>query len=113
MLSLLRRITREGIRARRLPVLVDSRVVFRSRLQRTIELTKNQFLAPDNLELWCLANDIALELVWVPTWANPADATFTELADRRLACITAEAPDFPPTAVIASVHALAEMDFVP
>ena len=45
LISLLRRVTREGIRAKRLLVLVDSRVVLESRLKRTIELTKNEFLA--------------------------------------------------------------------
>ena len=41
----LRRITREGVRARRLLVPVDSLVVFKHRLERTTELTKSQLPA--------------------------------------------------------------------
>ena len=45
LISLLRRVTRGGVRGRRLLVLLDSRVVLGSRLKRTIDLTKNQLLA--------------------------------------------------------------------
>ena len=41
LIGLLRRITRAGIRAERLLVLVDSRVVFWVRLKRTLEVTKS------------------------------------------------------------------------
>ena len=44
-----------------------------TRLKRTIEVTKDQFLVA-RTGFGCLAHDIALELVWVPTWANLADA---------------------------------------
>ena len=47
VIGLLRRITREGIRTRRILVLVDSRVVLGSCLERTIMLTKSQFLASE------------------------------------------------------------------
>ena len=39
----------------------------------------------------CLGYDVALELVWVPTWANPEDVPFTEQTDRKLVRIVAKA----------------------
>ena len=88
LISLLRRITREGIRTRRLLVLVDSCVVLWEPSRKDDRVTQSQFL----VGVWCLAYDIALESVWVPTWANPVDATFTEQTYRKLACIVAKAP---------------------
>ena len=73
LIGLLRRITRAGIRAKRLLVLVDSRVVLGAFSKGRSSSRKFNFLRR-KLGFWCLACDIALELVWVPTWANPADA---------------------------------------
>ena len=59
LISVLRRIAREGIRARRLLVLVGWRVVLRDRHKRTIELTENQFLA---LKTWDLSFSLLTKL---------------------------------------------------
>ena len=47
LIGLLRRITRAGIRAKRLLVLVDSRVVLGAVSKGTLELTKIEFLASE------------------------------------------------------------------
>ena len=73
LISLLRRITREAIRAHRPLVLVDSRVVVGAVSEGRSNSRKMNFLLR-KLWFWCLACDIALELLWVPTWENPADA---------------------------------------
>ena len=73
LISLLRRIRREGFRARRASFTGGFTCGFRSRLGRTIQLTKIDFLLP-KLGFWCFADHIALELLWVPTWANLEDA---------------------------------------
>ena len=70
LISLLRRVTREGIQERRL---ADSRVVLGAVSKGRSSLRKINFLLRKQGFL-CLACDIALELVWVPTWSNPADA---------------------------------------
>ena len=89
LISLLRRVTREGIQARRLLVHVDSRTV----LGAVLELRKQGFC--------CFAYDIALELVWVPTWANPADVpSRNKPIESWLASLPKLPP--PPTAVFAS-----------
>ena len=68
LISLLRRITRAGKRRKWLLVLGGFARGLGSRLKRTVKHTKNNFLLR-KLGFWCFA----LELVWVPTWANPAD----------------------------------------
>ena len=60
------------------------------RLERTAELTKDERLASKTEVFWCLACDIALELVWMPTWADLADGPFTEQGDRKLVLTAAE-----------------------
>ena len=77
LISLLRRVTREGVRERRLLVLVDSRVVLGAVSKGRSSSRKINFLLR-KLVFWYLAYDLALELVWVPTWANPADAPLTK-----------------------------------
>ena len=72
LISLLRRVTREGIRAQRLLVLVDSRVVLGAVSKGRSNSRKLNF-ALRRQGFWCLAHDIALELVWMPTWANLAE----------------------------------------
>ena len=70
---LYRRVTREGAQARPLLVLVGSRVVWRAVSIGRSSSRKANFLLQKR-GVWCLAYDIARELVWVPIWANPADA---------------------------------------
>ena len=98
----LRRITREGILAKRLLQLVDSRVVLRA-VSKGPSSRKIKFLLR-KLGFWCLAHDIALELVWVPTWANPADATSR---NKPIESWYASLPMLPstPNAVLASAPA--------
>ena len=62
LISLLRRATREGIHARRLLILEDSRVVLGAVLQGRSNSRKVNFLV-GNLGLWCFVVDIALDLV--------------------------------------------------
>ena len=88
LISLLRRITRAGIRKKPLLVLVESRVVLGAVSTGGSSSRKFNFLLR---KLWCLVHDVALELVWVPTWANPPDALFTEQADRKLVWLFAKA----------------------
>ena len=83
LVSLLRRVTRTGTAALGT---VDSRVVWGAVPKGRSSSRKLNFLLR-KLGFWCLAYDIALELVWVPTWANPAAAPFTEQTDRKLVCI--------------------------
>ena len=71
-MSLLRRVLRGGIRRKRLLVLVDSRVVLGGVSKPRSTSRKTNFLLR-KLRFWCFADDIALELVWVPTSANSAD----------------------------------------
>ena len=80
-----------------------------SRLKRTIELTKKILLR--KLGFGCLAYNIALELVWVPSWANPPDAPSRS---KPLESWYASLPKLPstPTAVLASAPALSELDLL-
>ena len=73
VIRLSRRVTREGVQETAARGTCGFARGFGSRLKGTIELTKNQFRF-EKPGFWCLAYDIALELVGVPTWANPADA---------------------------------------
>ena len=59
------------------------------------------------MRFWCLAHDIALEFVRVPTWAKPPDAPSRNKPNEDWYASLAK-PMPPPTAVFASVHALAE-----
>ena len=59
LIRLLRRVTREGMRAQRLVVLVESRVLFGSRLLRRSSAPKLTLLQR-KLFLWCFAYNIAL-----------------------------------------------------
>ena len=63
------------------------------------------------LGFWCPAYDIALELVWVPTWANPADASSR---NKPIKSWHASLPKPPPrpTAIFATVHALSEQNLL-
>ena len=82
LISLLRTITREGIRARRLVVLVDSRVVLGSVSKGRSSLRKINFLLR-KLGFWCLAHDTALGFVGVSHLGESSGCPFTEQADRR------------------------------
>ena len=95
---------REVIQARRLLVLVESRMVSKRRSSSR----KINFLLR-KLGFWCLAHDIALELVWLPTWANQADAPSRNMP---IESWYASLPKLlsPPTTVLASAHALSELD---
>ena len=73
LISLFRCVTREGMRAQRLPGTCGFTRSFGSRLKRRSSPRKLNFLLR-RLGFWCFAFDIALELVWVTTWTNPADA---------------------------------------
>ena len=58
-----------------------------------------------------LALDIALELVRVPTWWNPTDApSLNKPIKNWFASLPKLAP--PPTAVCASVHAIAQLNLL-
>ena len=110
LISLLRRITREVIRTRRLLVLVDSRVVLGAVSKGRSSSRKVNFLLR-KLWFWCLAHDVALELEWVPTWANPADApSRNKPIESWYASLPKRPP--PPTAAFASVHARSELDLL-
>ena len=54
---------------------------------------------------------MALDFVWVPTWANPADAP---PRSKPIGSCCASLPKLPPppTAVFASAHALLELDLL-
>ena len=79
LISLLRRITREGTKARRLLVLADSRVFFWEPSQKgQIELAKSQHLAAG----------ICMGAHLVESGGCP----FTEQTDPELVCIVAKAP---------------------
>ena len=65
--SLISRVTREGTQALGLLVLVDLRVVWGAVSKGRSSSRKINFLLR-KLGFWCLACDIALELVWVQTW---------------------------------------------
>ena len=72
LISLLRRVAREAVCGWRLLVVVDSRVVLGAVSEGRSNSRKINFSVrkPGCL---CLAYDIALELIWVPTWANRAE----------------------------------------
>ena len=110
LISFLERITSEGIRARRLLVVVDSRVVLGAVSKGRSSSREINFLLR-KLGFWCLAHDIALELVWVPTWANPADAPSRSKPIEGWYASLSKLPP-PPTAVFASAHALSELDLL-
>ena len=63
------------------------------------------------LGFWCFAYDIPLEFVWVPTWANPADAPSRNKPINSWYASLPKLPP-PPTAVFASVHALPKLDLL-
>ena len=105
LISLLRRVTREGAQARRLLVLVDSRVVLGAVIKGS---RKIDFLLR-KLGFCCLADDIALHFVWVPTLANPADAPSQSKPIESWYASLPKLPP-PPTAVFASAHALSPED---
>ena len=67
LISLFRRITREA------PGTCGFARSLGGRLKRTIESRKINFLLR-KLRFLCLAYDVALELLWAPTWAKLADA---------------------------------------
>ena len=73
LIRLLRHITREGTRAKRLLVLVDSRVAF-GVVSKVRSSARESNCLLRKTGLWCLAYDVRLDLVWMPTWANPTDA---------------------------------------
>ena len=82
-ISLFRRITREGIRRTALAWLWEpSQKDDRAHDRYNFLLRK--------LGFWCLANDIAQELILVPAWANPADATSRSKPIERV-CLFAKA----------------------
>ena len=110
LICLLRRIARAGIRAKRLLVLVDSRVVLGA-VSKGHSCSRAINFLLRKLGFWCLACDIALELVWVPTWANPADAPSR---NKPIANWYASVPKLPstPTAVLASAPALSELNLL-
>ena len=101
------RITRAGIREKRLLVLVDSRVVLGTS-QKDGRARENVISCFEN-KGFGLASDIALELVWVPTWANPADAPSR---NKPIESLHASLPEllFTPTAVLATAPALSELN---
>ena len=68
LISLLRRVTREGCRHGGSWIRAWFWEPSRKDGSRKINFLLRR------LGFWCLAYDIALELVWVPTWANLADA---------------------------------------
>ena len=110
LISLLRRITRAGIWEKTALGACGVARGLGSRLKRTVELTKIQFLA-SKTGFWCLAYDIALELVWVPTWANPADAPSRSNLIESWYGSLRRCPSTP-TAVLASAPALSELDLL-
>ena len=63
------------------------------------------------LGFWCLAYDIALELVWMPTRANPADASSRNKPIESWYASLPKLPP-PPTVVFASAHALSELNLL-
>ena len=110
LIVLLRRIAREGIPAQRLLVLVDSRVVLEAVSEGRSSSRKINF-SLRKIRFWCLAWEIALELVWVHTWANLADAASP---NKPIVSWYATLPKLPPspTAVLASARALSELDLL-
>ena len=101
-----RRAAREGVQVRRLLVRLDSRVVLGTVSKGRSSSRKINFLLR-KLGFWCLAYGIALEIVCVPTWAKPADAPSRNKPIEDWHASLPKLPR-PPTAVFASVHALAE-----
>ena len=86
---------------------MDLRVVFGTVSKGRSSSRKFNFLLR-KLGVWCLACDIALELVWVPTWAHPADAPSRS---KPIESWYASLPKLPstPTAALASAPALSEL----
>ena len=110
LISLLRRIRREGIRTRRILVFVDSRVVLGAVSKGRSRSRKVNFIFR-KLGFWCLAFVIALELVWVPTWPNPADApSRSKTIGSWYAALTRLPPL--PGATLASTQARSELDLL-
>ena len=91
LISLLRRITREGIRARRLLVLVDSRVVSEAVSKGRWSSRKIIFLLRKfGVLVPCLRHCARISIG--AHLGESSGCPFTEQADRRLVCITTEAP---------------------
>ena len=110
LINLLRRIEREGIRAKRLLVLVDSRVIL-GVVSEGRSSSRKLFFLLRKLGFWCLASDIALELLWMPTWTNPADVlSRNKPFTSWLASLLKLSP--PSSTVFASVHVISELDLL-
>ena len=71
--SLLRRLSQQGVRRQRILCCVDSRVVLGAVTKgRSSSRKLNHVLR--KLAYECLASSLTVDLLWVPSWANPADA---------------------------------------
>ena len=73
LLTLVARLARDGLTSKRLIVLVDSYVVKGCATKGRSSSHSLNFLLRKLTGL-CLAHDIYLELVWIPSWANSSDA---------------------------------------
>ena len=73
LVSLLRRLSNQGVRRQRILCCVDSRVVLGAVTKgRSSSRKLNHVLR--KLAYECLASSLTVDLLWVPSWANPADA---------------------------------------
>ena len=73
LVSLLRRLSNQGVRRQRILCCVDSRVVLGAATKgRSSSRKLNHVLR--KLAYECLASSLTVDLLWVPSWANPADA---------------------------------------
>ena len=71
--SLFRRLSNQGVRRQRILCCVDSRVVLGAVTKgRSSSRKLNHVLR--KLAYECLASSLTVDLLWVPSWANPADA---------------------------------------
>ena len=102
LISFLRRVRRARIQARRL-----LHIPVNSGTDRTID-PRNHFPCFENWGSWCLADAIALRLVWVTAWASLADHLLrNKLIETWYASLPKRPPQ--PTAVCSSAHALSEL----
>ena len=110
LISLLRRITRQGIRARRLLVLVDSRVILGAVSKGRSSSRKINFLLRQR-RFWCLflrhCARIDMDVRLDEYSGFPSRNKRIEYWYASLLKLTS-----PPTAVFASVHALAELNLL-